>query len=242
MALPLPPTLEEARASVIIRCAVGAVGAISKTAIPLFDECINQANSRIYQQAPWSRYSRVEDIPTQNVSPDYDIPDGANGPGGMMQIEIINLSGRPTPVPYQSERRLYANTTQYVNTPGTPNAWWYINDLIRFDRIINSTAWPTMRFTYQLAPTRLVNLGDRAAVDREALVQLATIYSKSALSLDFDRTLAMREFEDYLRGTRSNTSEPGEMFSIASQRADGPAYWNTRGAPWSVDWNPGGWW
>jgi hypothetical protein len=246
MALPLPPTLSEVRNAVAIRSTIGMSGAISKTAIPLLNEAINQANARIYQGAVWARKTFEVYEPTVSGTRQYDIPDGANGPGGVLTLEVVNEDGNRYPLVHNSSNYIDANE-QAANEPGMPLFYYYLGDVIVLDKEVEISAYPQLRFVVQGAPVTMVDDGDRAAVDREALVQLATIYAKTLLNLPFDRTLVMREFEKYLSDMRSNTAEPGETIPLQSQRLMGPTYWlnpsvDALTAPYSVGWNPTGWW
>jgi hypothetical protein len=239
MAAPQPPTLGQLRNSVAIRAALARSGTLLTTVQPTIDEAINSAQRKIFLRAAWARQLVTEEITTVDEQRDYDLPVAAGYVGDVQQLLLVNASGTRFRLRYDDSERLTSNET-WAATKGRPTTWAYIDDVMRMDKAIDATAYPRIVAEVMKSDETLVKEGDRACVDGEALVMLATITVKRLMGIDFDLDKEMSEYVLYLKDLRANRVGPGRAFAIASQLPTGVPYWGINAALYRgpTDWNP----
>lgn len=242
MALALPPTLVQLHESVAIRVGLATSGSIINSMSKVIREHLNKGQREIYLRCSWARQIVDVVVPTQQGVRDYDIPDDADSVGAIQRVDVQNSTGTRMPVRYDDALVLETNL-QYVNTPNRPTTWQIIDDVMRFTPAVNAAEWVQFNIRLVKACKTLVEPGDRACVDGEALVQYATILTKEYLGVAGDQHMARAEFERFMLDLRSASVSAGRSFNIASEQPTGVPYWKYPAAdtaPYSTSWNP--WW
>jgi hypothetical protein len=244
MALPLPPTLVQLQESVAIRVGLATSGNIAKSLEKVVREHLNKCQRELYLRCSWARQVIDVQIPTQQAVRDYDVPDEAASIGAIQRIDVEDIDGVRRALQYDDALPLESNLN-YVNSPNVPTTWQFIDDVIRVTPTVNAQVWVKFNVRLIKADKPLIEGGDRASVDGEALVQYATIVTKEYLGTNGPQQNARAEFERYLLDLRSSSVGPGRSFNIASDRPTGVPYWRyptAEVAPYSPTWNPSGYW
>lgn len=242
MAAPLPPTLGDLRQSVAIRAGLATNGTLNTSLLPLIDDQITSAQKQILLRASWARLQVTETIILAAGQRDYDLPPSAGAIGDVQQLLLENEDGTRSQLRYDDSWTLTASQTM-AETAGRPTTWAYIDDVIRLNRVPDVDTYPAIIATSMKGETQLKIEQDRAAVDGEAIIMLATIGVKKLLGVDFDLESDFGDFVQYLKDLRSSRAGPGREIDMASQRATGVAYWDAPTAgfvglgTWP-DWNP----
>jgi hypothetical protein len=237
MTLSLTQTLGEIRNSVMLRAGVGQPGPSNAALQMQIDEFINQCQLELYFEAEWVRESITSSFPFVAGVANYNIPDDCDV-GNINRLYIMNTKGSV----YQPKFDFLVDFLNAYKTSGMPRFWTIQDGVIRFTPAPDATTWITCHLDYAKAAVKLVNDTDRPAVDSEAVIQRAAIKVKSALGVGGPLELDMASHMRYLDRLRVNQGPP-QMFTIASRKIDGPAYWDrARSVPYTPDWNPPGAW
>ncbi len=219
MSQPLPPTLSAIRRSVAVRCGLAQATDVNARHRELIDEFIRKAQREIFLRASWARLRRTASIPLVTGQVDYDIPD-ATYVGGIITLEVVNLSNNNTQLTYDDSRDLQA----YENAEPTQPQWWrVVNDNLRILPQPNAADFPALYMEYELGLVDPVNDQDRVVCDGEAVVQLAVLSLKAHLGTFGDTSVDKATFLQYLKDMRSYNN-PSRMYGQASRDWQGPIY------------------
>lgn len=247
MPLPLLPTLVEVRNAVAVRARLARNGQLLTAQIPVIDETIRKAQRHIYTSFPWAVNSiRRSTTLTANQS-SYDLPADIY-PGQIHYLAVIDQSevekqeATPSYVPREFPLIIEQLSTHLQAYPdaGRPKHARIINQMLELYPAPD-TEWQTLVLEGRPRESALINEQDRAVVDGEALIELATILICEDLEL---RDVRQRR-ADWLGSMARlrNLDRPAQMYNVASERYAGPVYrqgndvgpnatYTTRWSPW----------
>lgn len=232
MTLPLPPTLSEVRASALLRA--GVMGVPRGDTAALANEKVREAQSELFWHAEWVRQRRTATITLTDSVDTYDIPDDMDL-AGLQWAWVQNTDGARARLVLDHTLDIYNN---YRNSSGKPMYLWVQDSSLVLTPKPDAN-WPTLYLGYNMRASTLANDQDRVSVDGEALIQRTAYKLMEALGVGGVTDGRRIDHERYLQRVRAK-QRPGQMFNIASDAIDGPAYFDRAGVPeaYVAGWNP----
>jgi hypothetical protein len=252
MSLPLLPTLEEIRESVVVRSGLANSGSLPARQQRWLDEEIRRAHREIYVAYSWLRRTAMVQIPLSAGVTKYDLPNVFNL-GGIHRVGLLADDGKIHELRYDS----LTDIRNQFREDGKPRYWYVSSGVSPATQVpplpvapdiylellpAPTTDWPTLVIEGTLRDYAPTANTDRVAIDGEAIIQLVTIRYKEYMGIGGDQARNRADFSAYVRGMRGQEA-PVMAYPIASRSVDGPAYWrypSNSGSfmPYSPSWNP----
>lgn len=211
MAFPLPPTLEETRRAVAVRLNYGPQAAASPAMSDLLDEFIRQAAREVLLEAPWVELRQRLGVALQDGVERYEFPDNME-PGRLERVLVLDTEDREYEL--QAGIRPYERSDLGANPDYTDLPLRY--EIMDQDLVIlprpNTERYPMLVIEGYARPPEPHHSDDRVPVDKEALIQKATVIGKLHLGTK-DAMVAAQNLRHYLERIRSMQSE-GETIRV----------------------------
>lgn len=177
MAFPLPPTLNEIRQATAVRLNFGPQAQQGDAMRDLLTEFVQRASRELYVYARWVELRVRYDISLVNAQSAYDWPDNMD-PSRLERLMVLDNDGYEFELAADirpSERSEY---TDGDNPEDLPLRYEIVNKELRIYPPPDTTEYPTLRIEGFERPTLPRNNNDRIPMDREALIQRATLIGK----------------------------------------------------------------